>query len=93
MKLTLDYNVNATVEVDTETGEVLHVGINGQDFTVNMPDGYFNSEYGDNEFDEYLDAEHPEAAKAVAVASRLVLNNDDCYVEPRWTLDPEEVTA
>ena len=93
MKLTLDYTANCTIEVDTETGEVLRVGINAQDFNSNMPDGYFNSEYGDNEFDEYLDDEHPESAKALAVASRVQCNLDDCYVEPRWTLAPEEVTA
>ena len=93
MKLTLDYTVCASVEVDTETGEVLRVGINGEDFTVNMPEGYFNSEYGDNEFDEYLDAEHPESAKALKIVERLNLDNRDCYVEPRWTLDPVEVTT
>lgn len=83
MKLTLDYTINAVIEVDTDTGQVLRVALNGEDFPVSMPDAYFN-DY-DESLPEYLPADHPEAVKAVEIVGTL--HTEGGYVELPYTQD------
>lgn len=85
MRITLDYSVNAVVEVDTETGEVLRVAVNAEDFpAVNEAEQVFNADFGENDLDEYLDDTHPEAVKALAIAQRVEVEGG--YVELGYKL-------
>jgi len=89
MIVTCDYSVPLTVQVDTETEEVLEVWLHLDSFQ-SSPHGRFQRIGGDLEahfrdafFEggEFVDGEHPVGDRALAIADRVRISNPEFPLE------------
>jgi hypothetical protein len=85
--ISVEYELLAGIQVNTDTGEVQRVVIWPEEFNCVEPHQFYTGyEDSDHELDEYLDKDHELAKKAVAIADRVIVSGD-CV--PNWTVRPE----
>lgn len=71
--VTLDYQPVLTVDVDTDTGKVIRVGVNVTPWDESGPESVFTGMVDD--LPEYVPVDHPVAQAALEIAERLIVKS------------------
>lgn len=79
-EITLDYMVPLSIQVDTDTGKVVHVLLAGEEFQSGteknpQPEQVFtcNNEWEGEELPEYIERDHPAAKLAIEIGESIRL--------------------
>lgn len=87
-KISVEYEMLAAIQVDTDTGQVDRVVVWPSEFNCTEPYQFYTG-YDDSSppLREYLTPDSPIAKAALTIADKVSIDSED--FEPRWHVRPE----